>query len=74
MSDKYSIYDLDYCRDRVNPPANACHWAADDDENWETSCHEMFVFAEAGPIENGFRWCPYCGRTIAEVVAAEPED
>ena len=32
---------------------------------WREKPHE-FVFNNGGPVENGFGYCPYCGRTIKE--------
>ena len=49
-----------------NPPA--CHWTPpkDDDEPWSTSCDNLFQFFDGGPTDNSFKFCPYCGGTLAE--------
>ena len=44
-----------------------CWWEADEDENWDTTCVNKFVFIDDGPIANGFRYCPYCGKPLVEV-------
>ena len=46
--------------------AEQCEWTLDNaDENiWETSCGEMFVFDTGGPEENDFIYCPFCGKRI----------
>lgn len=42
----------------------SCYWSEDDDGIWQTSCGNAFVFTADGPIENGFKNCPYCGRYL----------
>lgn len=48
-----------------------CEWTEDDDGNWETSCKNMHVFFDAGPTQNGYKFCPYCGK---DLVAKELSD
>jgi hypothetical protein len=43
-----------------------CWWRADGDGNWDTDCGEKFVFIEAGPTENGMKFCCYCGKPLKE--------
>lgn len=44
-----------------------CNWTHDDDSGvYETACGEEFEFYDAGPVENGFRFCPYCGKTLID--------
>ena len=44
-----------------------CCWSQDrDDGSWATGCGELFVFTDGTPKENGFKFCPYCGRTLSE--------
>lgn len=46
-------------------PRGTCAWAYDDThEKYDTACGEAFVFIADGPIENSFKFCPYCGRSI----------
>lgn len=54
------------------PPeiANACTWEPDDDGVWNTSCGNAFVFNDDGPDANGFKFCPYCGKPLAQVKPA----
>lgn len=40
-----------------------CVWT-DDVEFYETDCGEAFTFESAGPVENKFAFCPYCGRRV----------
>lgn len=42
-------------------PAIRCEWTVDDDGIYNSSCGQIFVFTDDGPIENKFRYCPYCG-------------
>ena len=43
-----------------------CTWTENEDGVYETSCNNMFVFNDGRPVENGFRYCPYCGRELRE--------
>ena len=43
-----------------------CTWIENEDGVYETNCDNMFVFNDGGPVENGFRYCPYCGRELRE--------
>ena len=49
-----------------------CTWTRNDDEDdsyWAAACCDrLFVFNDGGPVENGFRYCPYCGRELKEGV------
>lgn len=48
---------------------SCCAWTEDDDGNWHTACENMHVFFYGGPAENGYWFCPYCGRRIQQVKA-----
>jgi len=43
---------------------SACDWRQEDDGQWGTDCSETFAFREGGPKENGYEWCPYCGKKL----------
>ena len=52
-------------------PAKFCEWGQycfDDVDSslWHTACHEAFCFTDEGPISNGFKFCPYCGKNMKE--------
>jgi hypothetical protein len=47
-----------------------CKWTEDADGNWFTGCGEAHVFYTGTPMNNGYRWCPYCGKKVAEVKQA----
>lgn len=44
-------------------PRVTCHWdrADDDTDMWETTCGHAFQFNDDGPVENGLKFCGYCG-------------
>ena len=53
-----------------------CVWKSEDlegaiDEDWFTGCGEQFSFLDNGPVENDFKFCPYCGRDIKVETEAE---
>lgn len=41
-----------------------CKWTQNDDGQWVTGCGNIFEFFDAGPTENGFAYCPYCGHHL----------
>ena len=47
-----------------------CTWTQDDEDSyWAAACCDhLFVFNDGGPVENGFRYCPYCGLELKEGV------
>lgn len=59
----------DKCGDGVFSHAHKpCTWAEDSDGVWNASCPPVgdhsFCFTEDGPTENGFKFCPYCGKPL----------
>jgi hypothetical protein len=44
-----------------------CTWTEDDDGPWDVECGNRFEFNEGGPPENGFDFCPYCGKKLKSV-------
>lgn len=53
-----------------------CVWVQDDEgsDTWWPSCRHRFTFTEGGPTQNGFRYCCYCGKPIAEAPWEQPEE
>ena len=47
-----------------------CKWRGDED-HWESSCGQAFVFFDGDPFENGFVFCPYCGKPIGVIQKEE---
>ena len=45
-----------------------CTWTQNDEDSyWAAACCDhLFVFNDGGPVENDFRYCPYCGRELRE--------
>ncbi len=42
-----------------------CQWVYDG--HWETDCGKSkSSFYIKGPVYNGYKYCPYCGRTLIE--------
>lgn len=55
-----------------------CIWIASitwDNEYWETSCGSDFTFIDGTPTDNGYKFCPNCGKpiNIKEIKHEEPE-
>ena len=52
----------------LNEPVT-CTWTPDEDGVWWScddmdTCEHAFVFNDGGPIENHFKFCPYCGNPL----------
>lgn len=49
-------------------PEPGCLWKhqveIDYHDYWSASCGEDFIFTDGGPIENGMKFCPYCGKPL----------
>jgi len=41
-----------------------CEWDRDNDGCYESTCENAFEFNDGTFEENGFKFCPYCGREI----------
>lgn len=50
-------------REKIQKTKN-CLWIEDEDKNYETGCDNMFTFNVGCPVENGFIYCPYCGKKL----------
>ena len=54
-----------------------CEWQEPDvmsEGIWETDCGNAHEFFVDGPVENGYKFCPYCGRRIVVVFDDERGD
>jgi hypothetical protein len=58
--------------DRLIDP-QPCTWTEDCDY-WEATCGGAFTFNDGGPTDNGFKFCPYCGKPLVAVPCTEPAD
>ena len=50
-----------------------CLWEENPDGQWETTCEQIFEFNNGGPENNGFGFCPYCGKKLVEKPYTEKE-
>jgi len=44
----------------------SCEWVEDEEGIWETSCGNTHMLLAGTPIENQFKFCPYCGSKLEE--------
>ena len=43
----------------------SCEWEEDADGSaWETSCRNRFLLNDGGPVDNGLKFCPFCGKEV----------
>jgi hypothetical protein len=52
---------------------SVCEWVEDEEGVWETDCNEAFQFSSDGPVQNGFNFCPFCGKPIIHHNAARTD-
>ena len=51
-----------------------CDWTYEGETcSFETSCGHAFKFIDDGIEENGFKFCPYCGKAINETKPNEED-
>ncbi len=52
---------------QIDDPVRAedCEWTPDGDDTWDTNCRKLFTFTDGNVADNGFEFCPFCGRPIA---------
>ena len=45
-----------------------CTWSPEYDgaDEWATGCGNEFMLMDAGPVEMGFKFCPFCGMALIE--------
>jgi hypothetical protein len=48
---------------------DTCEWKPEDyDSDWyDSDCGRAFTFNYGGPVENGFVFCPKCGKPLKEM-------
>lgn len=49
---------------RSEPLLDICVWSESSYGFWESSCKYAFEFHNGTPRQNGFRFCPKCGKQI----------
>jgi hypothetical protein len=64
------LLDLEAAEARIAELSEETVWTEHyEGESWECSkCGAEWCFTDSGPVENGMKFCPKCGRKIAEVV------
>lgn len=48
-----------------------CNWSEDVDGLWQTSCGKQFEFNDSTPLENGAKFCLYCGKPLTQTLHVE---
>ena len=66
MSESY-IAGSNACHKVIAEDRPKCEREQDDKGNWGTSCGGFNAFIHDGPVENNYKFCPYCGGRL-EVV------
>lgn len=53
-----------------------CEWTPEDDcsDHYAGTCGIYFMFNDGGPMDNGFVFCPKCGKKLKEIPWGDPED
>ena len=55
--------------DQLGVAPKECPWVQEDDssDTWDTGCGNRFVLNEGTPVDNGMRFCCYCGKALDSV-------
>ena len=59
--------------DLHNRSIESCAWTEDSDGIWSSSCEQDAEFLSGGPMENSYRYCPYCGKPLEQKLYVEPQ-
>lgn len=62
---------------RLDERTKKCEWlspTAVDYDAWQTGCGQEFIFSSDGPLENSFKFCPYCGGEMTITDRLEGDD
>jgi len=66
-----SVQEAETAMDKCQK-ADKCLWDGDDYDNmWTSGCGKYFILNEGPPTENGFKFCPFCGKGIRELSTLE---
>ena len=41
-----------------------CRWQHIEENDYQTTCNNLFTFLDGTPKEKGFEFCPYCGKRL----------
>jgi hypothetical protein len=67
------LYDL-WQAVRAHAQTPTCLWTAQEEGSyWITQCANAHYFIDAGPLENHYHFCPYCGKPLFVVDAPTEE-
>ena len=86
--DEADMYRLEQIVDKLDAEirriAAPCTWTCGggkvcacgfrEDECWSTSCGKEFVMITGTPKENGYNFCPSCGKPLVEFYIQDSED
>lgn len=50
-----------------------CTWTERTPNDWEAGCEFGTIYMEDTPNENGYKYCPGCGKQIEEFTLADAE-
>lgn len=56
--------------------SDTCTWSQEDHESevYHSSCRKSFMFNDGGPVQNGLKFCCYCGKPLIEDQWKEEEE
>ena len=58
--------DINKDMNDIDAYTKECKWLLEEDTCWESQCGQSFIFNDKGPVQNGFKYCPYCGGKMIE--------
>ena len=63
----------------MNEDSKRCGWGLEDEDDYQgqdtdysTSCSRSFMFNEGSVEDNGFKFCPFCGKRIVTTELLSP--
>lgn len=53
----------------MGPTENVCEWMPEDESSdwYNSECGMSFIFNDGSATENGFKFCPRCGKKLKDI-------
>jgi hypothetical protein len=64
---KEEYFELKIRADERRKLRGACEWKGNEENNYETSCGELYCIISGTPKENKMKYCCYCGKILKEM-------
>lgn len=65
LNGEHCLHCLQNATDNFKQKMNVCEWKEETEEGYyETSCKRLVTIISGTANDNGYKYCPYCGKEI----------